>query len=75
MDSKSTPEDYDWLRQHSERKKQDRANGAWGQKKVTHIYPSNKFLNSHSCSVYCLRSKYVQGKEVLYCRFTEQVAS
>ena len=29
----------------------------------------------HSCSVYCLRSKYVEGKEVLYCRFAGQVAS
>ena len=78
MDSKSTPEDHGWFRQHSERKKQDRANGAWRQKKVTHMYPSNKLLNSHSCSVYCLRSKYLsmlEGKEVLYCRFTEQVAS
>ena len=75
MDSKSTPEGYEWLRQHSERKKQDRANKAWRQNKETHMYPSNKFLTSHSCSVYCLRSKYVEGKEVLCCRCSEQVTS
>ena len=75
MDSKSTPEDYDWLRQHSKRKKQDRANGAWRERKVTLMYPSNEFRNSHNCYVYCLRSKYAESKKILYCRFTEQVAS